>query len=147
MIDLGYEKEGLEESEGFLYNPSTQSNLQIDITPAGRCARFDQKTMESLVSPISADFTEEVEKEVGKGTRIDFGPTEPVSLKGVQYAAKKSGRYSAKGGKREQGWIYAFTEPYQLFILYMVIETKGVDDRPALQAILDSFGLFSKGTP
>ena len=139
MIDLGYEKEGLEESQVFIFNPVTQSNLQIDFTPAGRYAKFDQKIMEALVSSITADFRDEVEKDMGKGTPIVFGPTETVSLKGVQYAAKKYAIYQAKGVKREQGWIYAFSEPYQMFILYMILEKEGVNDLQAIQAILDSF--------
>jgi hypothetical protein len=36
MVYLGYHKEGLKESEVFLFNPQTQSNLQVDFTPAGR---------------------------------------------------------------------------------------------------------------
>jgi hypothetical protein len=36
MEELGYEKPGLEESEVFIFNPSTQSNIQFDLTPAGR---------------------------------------------------------------------------------------------------------------
>ena len=51
MVDLGYHKEGLEESEVFLFNPQTQSNLQIDFTPAGRYATFDQQKMESWSIP------------------------------------------------------------------------------------------------
>lgn len=147
MIDLGYEKEGLEESELFLYNPATQSNLQIDFTPAGRYARFDQKTMEALVDSITADFTEEVEKEVGKGTKILFGPTEALSLKGVQFAARKTASYMAKGVKRHPGWIYAFTEPYQIFILYMVIEKEGFDDKASIERILDSFEVLPRRSP
>jgi hypothetical protein len=40
---------------------------------------------------------------------------------------------------REQGWIFAFGEPYQIFILYMIIEKEGGNDREAIKAILDSF--------
>jgi hypothetical protein len=65
-------------------------------------------------------------------------------LKGVQYAAKKYATYTVKGIKREQGWIYAFNEPYQIFILYQVIEKGGVDDRQDMKKILDSFEVFSK---
>ena len=43
MEELGYDREGLEESEVFIFNPSTRSNLQIDFTPAGRYSRFSQE--------------------------------------------------------------------------------------------------------
>src|SRR3990172_249515 len=36
LEELGYEKPGLEESELFIFNPSTKSNLQIDFVPADR---------------------------------------------------------------------------------------------------------------
>jgi hypothetical protein len=45
---------------------------------------------------------------------------------------------------REHGWIYAFAEPYQIFIIYMRLEKEGVDDRPAIKAILDSFEYIPK---
>ena len=41
MEGLGFMKPGLEESELFIINPATKSNLQIDLTPAGRTARFN----------------------------------------------------------------------------------------------------------
>jgi hypothetical protein len=44
-----------------------------------------------------------------------------------------------KGQVREQGWLYAFAEPYQIFILYMIMEKEGSNDRAAFKAILDSF--------
>jgi len=71
-------------------------------------------------------------------------PTEPFSLKGVQYAAKKYVTYTVKGVKREQGWIYGFTEPYQIFILYMIVEKEGTADRQDLKKILDSFEVMTK---
>ena len=40
----------------------------------------------------------DLEKERGKGlANIEVGPTEPVSLRGVQYAAKKHVAYTVKG--------------------------------------------------
>lgn len=139
MVELGYEKEGLEESEVFIFNPSTQSNLQIDLTPAGKYSKFSQEKMEGLVTAALGGFKKELEEEHGKGIEITPNPTEPVSLKGVQYAAKKYATYTAKGIKREQGWIYGFTEPYQLFILYMVLEKEGSKDREDIKKILESF--------
>jgi hypothetical protein len=144
MLDLGYEKEGLEESQVFILNPTTQSNLQIDFTPAGRYSTFDQKTIEWLTTAATGSLKEELQKDYGKNIPVEIGPTEPYSLKGVPFAAKKYAIYTLKGVKREQGWVYAFTEPYQIFILYMVIEKEGVDDRQAIKAILDSFEMIPK---
>ena len=75
---------------------------------------------------------------------MEVGPTEPVSLKGVQYAAKKYVTYTLKGLKREQGWIYGFTEPYQIFILHTILEKEGANDRKDLKKILDSFEFIRK---
>jgi len=144
MEELGYEKPGLEESEVFTYNPSTQSNIQIDFTPAGRYARFSQEMIESLTSMATGNFKEELEHHYGKDVKAEIFPTEPISLKGVQFAAKKFATYTMKGVKREQGWIYGFSEPYQIFILYMILEKEGTNDRQDLKAILDSFEVTSK---
>jgi hypothetical protein len=76
---------------------------------------------------------------------------QPVCLKrrvalaqGVRYAAKKYETYIYKGVKREQGWIYGFTEPYQIFILYSIFEKEGANDRVDLKKILDSFEFIKK---
>jgi hypothetical protein len=74
----------------------------------------------------------------------EVSPAEPISLKGVQYAAKKYATYTAKGLKREQGWIYGFTEPYQIFIIYSIFEKEGANDRQDLKKILDSFEYIPK---
>jgi hypothetical protein len=71
-------------------------------------------------------------------------PAEPISLKGVQYAARKYATYTIKGMKQEQGWIYGFTEPYQLFILYTIYERGGTSDRQDIKKILDSFEFMTK---
>jgi len=144
MEELGYEKPGLEESEAFIYNPSTQSNIQIDFTPAGRYAKFSQEMIEWLATAAVGSFKEELEKDYGKDIRAEIGPTERVSLKGVQFAAKKYATYTIKGVKREQGWVYAFSEPYQIFILYMILEKEGTKDRQDLKAILDAFEVVSR---
>lgn len=144
MLELGYEKPGLEESEVFVFNPSTQSNIQIDLTPAGRYAKFSQEKIEGLTTWATGGFKEELEEEHGKGIEVTVGPTEPIALKGVQFAAKKYGTYTVKGLKREQGWIYGFTEPYQLFILYVILEKEGSKDREDMKKILDSFEVISK---
>ena len=144
MIDLGYEKDGLEESEVFLFNPSTQSNLQIDFTPAGRYSTFDQKIIETLTTAATGGFKEELQKDYGKDIQVEIGPTEPYPLKGVQFAAKKYATYAIKGVQREQGWVYAFSEPYQIFILYMILEKEGKNDRQDIKTILDSFEVLGK---
>jgi hypothetical protein len=139
MVDLGYHKEGLEDSEVFLFNPQSQSNLQIDFTPAGRYAIFDQEKMEGLVNSVTAEVEDEVKEHFGKEVKVTHGSTEPVNLKGVPFAAKKYSTFKVQGQTREQGWIYAFTEPYQIFILYLVMEKDGENDRRAVKEILDSF--------
>jgi hypothetical protein len=144
MIDLGYEKDGLEASQVFLYNPNTQSNVQIDFEPADRYTEFDQASIESLTGMVTATVESEVKEDFGKDVSVTFSPTVPISLKGVSYAAEKHATYMAKGVKRQQGWIYAFTEPYQIFILYMVFDKDGAKDQKALKEILNSFAVLKK---
>jgi len=145
MVALGYEKDGLEESELFIFNPVTQSNVQIDLTPAGRYTSFSQGLMEGLVSAAGTDsFIEEIEEAYGKEAQPVIASTDAIRLKGVQYAARKYATYTLKGVKREQGWVYAFSEPYQMFILYMLLDTGGTKDQDALKAIFDSFEYIPK---
>jgi hypothetical protein len=144
MEELGYEKPGLEESELFIFNPATQSNIQFDLTPAGRYSKFSQESIEWLTKVATAGFKQELEEDYGKNVKVEIGPTEPVFLKGVQFAAKKYATYTIKEVKREQGWIYAFTEPYQIFILYMILEKEGANDRQGMKRVLDSFEVISK---
>ncbi len=146
MLDLGYEKEGLEESQIFIFNPETQSNLQIDFSPAGRHSTFDQKTIEWLTTVATGSFKEELQKDYGKNIPVEISPTEPYSLKGVPYAAKKYASYIVKGQKREQGWVYAYAEPYQIFFLYMIVEKERGGDSQGLKTILDSFGYLAQGS-
>jgi hypothetical protein len=145
MVALGYDKDGLEESELFIFNPVTQSNVQIDLTPAGRYTSFSQGLMEGLVSAAGTDsFIEEIEEAYGKEAQPVMAPTEAITLKGVQYAARKYATYTLKGARREQGWVYAFSEPYQIFILYMLLDTGGTKDQDALRAIFGSFEYIPK---
>lgn len=144
MVDLGYEKPGLEESEVFIFNPVTQSNLQVDFTPAGRYAKFSQESIEWLTTSATGSLEDELKQEYGKDLKVEIGPTTPVSLKNVPFAAKKFGTYMLKGVKREQGWVYAFVEPYQIFILYMVIGKDGAKDSEDIQKILNSFEVIPK---
>ncbi len=146
MLDLGYHKEGLEESEVFIFNPASRSNVQIDFTPAGQYATFDQQKIERLVNSVTGELEDEVKEHFGKDVKVTPGDLEAVSLKGVPYAAKKFGRYQVKGQMQEQGWIYAFAEPYQIFILYILLEKEGAkSEHEALKAILNSFEYLPGG--
>jgi len=147
LEEMGYDRPGSNEKEPtelYIFNPETRSSLQIDFTPAGRYATFSQEKMEALTNMGAGSFKDELEKEFGKDIKAEIGPTGPISLKGIQYAAKKYATYTVRGVKREQGWIYAFTEPYQLFILYMIVEKEGSNDRQDIKKILDSFEFIPK---
>ena len=134
-----------EQTELYAYNPETESNINFDFTPAGRYYKCSQKGIESLTNSVTRDFKSDLEKESGKGVaNIEVGPTEPIALKGVQYAARKYVTYTLKGQKKEAGWIYGFTEPYQIFILYTILEKQGVNDRQDLNKILATFEFLGK---
>jgi len=148
LEELGYDRPfstDKEQTELYAYNPETKSNINFDFTPAGRYARFDQGKIERLTSMATESLKAELDKEHGKGVvKPDVYPVEPISLKGVQYAAKKYATYSIRGVKQEQGWIYGFTEPYQIFILYTIFEKGGANDRQDIKKILDSFEFVTK---
>jgi len=147
LEDLGYARPSptdREQTELYAFHPETKSNIQFDFTPAGRYVTFNQEKIERLVTAATDSLTSEIEEDYGKGVKVEVGPTEPISLKGVAFAAKKYATYTAKGLKREQGWIYGFTEPYQIFILYVILEKEGANDRQDIRKILDSFEVISK---
>jgi len=151
LEEMGYDRPfstDKEQTELYAYNPETLSNINFDFTPAGQYYRCNQKGIEELTTSVTKNITSDLEKERGKGVaNIEVAPTEPISLKGVQYAAKKYVTYTYKGLKREQGWIYGFTEPYQIFILYSLLEKMGKEDskdRQDLKKILDSFEYIPK---
>ena len=148
LEELGYDRPfstDKEQTELYAYNPATKSNINFDFTPAGRYATFNQKKIELLTSMATESMKAELDKEFGKGVvKPDISPTEPISLKGVQFAAKKYATYTAKGVKREQGWIYGFTEPYQIFIIYSIFETGRANDRQDIKEILNSFEFIPK---
>jgi hypothetical protein len=144
LQELGYDKPSptdKEQTELYIFDPLTQSNVQIDFSPANPRFVASQEVMEALVGMGASSLKDEWEKE---GVRVETGPTEAVTLKGVQYAAKKYVTYTIKGVKREQGWIYGFTEPYQIFILYIIMEKEGTNDRQDMKKILDSFEVIQK---
>ena len=144
MLNLGFEKGGLEESQVFIFNPKTQSNVQIDFTPAGRYSKFDQEKIQWVTHAAGGSFEDEFHKDYGKNVSFEISATEPYSLKGVPFAAKRYTTYTVKERKREHGWIYAFAEPYQIFIIYVVMDKGGPEDRRDLQAILDSFEVITR---
>ena len=148
LEELGYDKPSpgdKEQTELYAYNPATKSNINFDFTPAGRYATFSQEKIEWMTTAATDSLKSELDKEFGQGAvKTEVAPTEPISLKGVQFAAKKYVTYTVKGQKREQGWIYGFTEPYQLFILYVIFDIPGTSDREDLKKILDSFEFVSR---
>lgn len=147
LEELGYDKPSpmdKEQTELYVYNPETKSSIQFDFTPAGRYSTFSQGSVERLTTMATSSLKDEIEKDYGKGTQVEVGPTEPFPLKGAQFAAKKYATYTVRGLKREQGWIYGFTEPYQFFILYMIFEKDGANDRRDMKNILDSFEVIQK---
>jgi len=143
LTRLGYMGPGPydnEVTELYIFNPSTESSIQIDMTPANRGARFSQEKIEAITTGAAmGSFKEELESDYGKDIKVEVAPTAPFTLRGVPFAAKKYATYTVHGVKREQGWIYGFTEPYQLFILYMILEKEGSNDRQELNKILESF--------
>ncbi|OGP75067.1 MAG: hypothetical protein A2V86_10090 [Deltaproteobacteria bacterium RBG_16_49_23] len=147
LKDLGYDEPGASDNEVtelYIFNPTTQSTIQIDFTPASRKVKFSQEKIERFATAATGSFKEELLKDYGKDIQADIGPTEPIVLKGVPFAAKKYAIYTLKGVKREQGWIYGFTEPYQLFIFYVILEREGSMDREDLKKVLDSFEVLTK---
>jgi hypothetical protein len=147
LKELGYDEPGpydKEVTELYIFNPSTQSNIQIDFTPASPRARFSQESIEWLTTAATESLKGELEKDYGKEGKAEIGPTTPFYLKGIQFAAKKYATYTLQGVRREQGWIYGFTEPYQMFILYMILEKEGSNDREDMKKIFDSFEFISQ---
>jgi hypothetical protein len=141
---LGFKRPGLEEDQLFIINPATKSNIQIDLTPAGRTVRFNQKLIETLARSVAGGLVEELKMEHGRDFPVEVGPTTLYSLKGVQYAAHRSASYKLDGTKVIHGWVYGFAEPYQLFIIYMVLEKEGFNDLNDITKILDTFEMSSK---
>ena len=147
LKEMGYDEPGgfdKEVTELYMFNPSTRSSIQIDFTPASRYSTFSQEKIETLTTAAAGSFKEELEQDYGKDIKVEIAPTTPFTLKGVSFAAKKYATYTFHGVKREQGWIYAFTEPYQIFILYMLLEKEGSNDRQDMNKILDSFEVISQ---
>jgi hypothetical protein len=143
METLGYNRPSptdKERTEVYAINPETKTNIQFDLTPAGPYATFSQETIQSLAAAGTESLKAELEEEHGKNAVVlEIGPTLTASLKGVPYAARKYVSYTLGAVKREQGWVYGFAEPYQIFILYMILEKEGSNDREDINGIVDSF--------
>jgi hypothetical protein len=147
LKEMGYTEPGASDNEVtelYIFNPSTQSNIQIDFTPASPRAKFSQESIEGITTMATGTLEGELESDYGKEVKVEIGPTTPFSLKGIQFAAKKYATYALKGVKREQGWIYGFTGHYQMFILYMILEKEGANDREDMKKIFDSFEFISQ---
>ena len=144
MEKLGFKRPGLEESELFLINPVTKSNVQIDLTPAGRTVRFNQKVIQTITATAAGGLVEELKMEHGRDFPVEISRVTPYSFKGVQYAAHRFVKYKLRETPIIHGWVYGFAEPYQIFIIYMVLEKEGVDDLSDLTKILNSFEMVSK---
>jgi len=142
LVDQGYGVEGLKEPPFFLFNPRTKSSMQIDLSPAGRNARFSQEMIESLTRTGAGGLVAELRQEHGKDFPIQLNKLMPIQLKGVPYAARMSAEFTVKGEWQEQGWIYAFAEPFQIFILYLITGENRAADKAALEKALSSFEYF-----
>jgi hypothetical protein len=93
---------------------------------------------------VAGGLVEELKMEHGRDFPVEVGPTTPYSLKGVQYAAHRFAKYKVGETRIIHGWVYGFTEPYQIFIIYMVLEKEGFNDWNDITKILDSFEMPSK---
>lgn len=144
MEGLGFKRPGLEESELFIINLVTRSNIQIDLTPAGRTVRFNQKLIETLTRSVAGGLVEELKMEHGRDFPVEVGPTTSYLLKGVQYVAHRFASYKLDGTKVTHGWVFGFAEPYQIFIIYMVLEKAGFDDLRDVMKILNLFEVTSE---
>jgi hypothetical protein len=142
LVEQGYGVEGLKETPFFLFNPRTKSSMQIDLSPAGRTARFSQEMIESLTRTGAGGLVAELRQEYGKEFPVQLSKAMPIQLKGVPYAARMSAEFTVKGEWQEQGWIYAFAEPFQIFILYLITGENRTADKAALEKALSSFEYF-----
>src|SRR4030067_1995717 len=66
MEGLGFKRPGLEESELFIINPATKSNIQIDLTPAGRTVRFNKNLIQTLAGSVAGGLVEELKTDHGR---------------------------------------------------------------------------------
>src|SRR4030042_183059 len=93
LKELGYDEPGpydKEVTELYIFNPSTQSNIQIDFTPASPRARFSQESIEAITTMATGSLEGELEKDYGKEVKAEIGPTTPLYLKGVQFFPQRN---------------------------------------------------------
>ena len=148
LLEQGYEEAGLKQSQVFAYNPKTRSSLQIELSPAGPRDTFSQEGLEWLAGIMTGGMEDELEHEYGAGNfRAVHGKAEPYRLEGVPYAAHNFTSYEAKGDTRKNGWIYAFAEPFQIFILYQINDTDPGGDEGAVHKILSTFRYVEPPAP
>jgi hypothetical protein len=114
------------------------------LTPAGRRARFNEKVIRGITATAYNGLVEELKMDHGRDFRIEGSSPTPYSLKGVQYAAHQFVKYKLGETRTTHGWVYGFTEPYQIFIIYIVLEKEGFDDLKEIKKILDSFEMTSR---
>ncbi len=137
LVEQGYEEEGLAQSQVFLFDPATRSSIQISLSPADAYSTFSQEGMEWLAGFVGGTMPGELDTEFGPGKyTLRQEPVTPARLEGVPYAARAAAAYEAGDVRRENGWIYGFAEPFQIFILYQLNDRK---DRGDVEAILATF--------
>ncbi len=102
LLEQGYEKPGLQQDQLFLYNPATQASFQIDFETADRYTKFTQASIEWMTNGVGGSAVSDTKQQAGTSD-ISLGPTEPATLKGVQFAARKYVAYTWKGIKWQQG--------------------------------------------
>lgn len=73
---------------------------------------------------------------------MSYAPEQGISRSGIRLGVSWLWLFTMRG--MQQGWVYAFTEPYQIFILYMASEKEGTKELADLKAILDSFEVIPK---
>lgn len=139
LVDQGYNRESLRETPFFLFNPRTKSSIQFDFSPAGRTVRFSQEMIENLTRSGAGGIVAELRQEHGRDFPVKLNQAVPARLKGVPYASRMSAEFSVKGETREQGWVYAFAEPFQIFILYLITDKDRLRDQEALEQAFSSF--------
>jgi hypothetical protein len=139
LVEQGYGREGLKATPFFLFNPKTKSSVQVDFSPAGRTGRFNQEMIEMLTRSGAGGLVAELREEHGKDLPIQLSKAVPIRLKGVPYAARMSAQFTVKEEWREQGWIYAFAEPYQIFIFFLITGETRDADKDSMERALSSF--------
>jgi hypothetical protein len=139
LVEQGYGREGLKATPFFLFNPKTKSSMQVDFSPAGRTVRFNQEMIEMLTRSGAGGLVAELREEHGKDLPIQLSKAVPIRLKGVPYAARMSAQFTVQEEWREQGWIYAFAEPYQIFIFSLITGETRDADKDSIERALSSF--------